>query len=208
MLVEPYIAIRGHLAGNIEYRDAALFQKKDGTWVCDGDWIPYADFEREKLRELGSVNEYIKAHEWGYSLGINLDDGVRILDSEVLIHYSHDCYEADSESSRLLNRAEFLKAVCEKEGVEWLPATGGYVAPKSLDGYRVGIDWGKDNGPKATDVVEELCDCDCDCDVYSKAEIDKRLEMIARIMRKMHISKESNALTDEFRSRFLTKKHV
>jgi len=30
--------------------------------------------------------------------------------------------DKDSESNRLLKRAEFLKAVCDKEGVEWLPS--------------------------------------------------------------------------------------
>ena len=40
-------------------------------------------------------------------------------DSFQLIGYQ-DHFE-DTESSRLLKRAEFLKAVCEKEGVEWLP---------------------------------------------------------------------------------------
>lgn len=86
-------------------------------------WQQYACFEREKLRELG----------WKHGIGINIScsdafwmiqrDGKRRIEymSDELIGYGYADFQNDSESSRLLKRAEFLKAVCEKEGVEWLP---------------------------------------------------------------------------------------
>lgn len=112
-------------------------------------WQPYADFEREKLKDLQNV----KAAYCGFN-GITLScqdcywvllsradcrdkkcnfpwqtlDGDRrgekqhchYYGSTSLTKYTPVDYCADSEYSRLLKRAEFLKAVCEKEGVGWL----------------------------------------------------------------------------------------
>jgi hypothetical protein len=77
--------------------------------------MAYADFEREKLRELGFDGIVVKFEDqdcWIYLTTHN----------NTLLHGS-PCrsYFAFSYSDRVLVHAEFLKAVCEKEGVEWLP---------------------------------------------------------------------------------------
>lgn len=118
MIAEPYICIKGPKAGTIEWMSSAgrpCTNKCDDPCVHCG-WESYADFEREKLKEIETdlFNQSVKtAYYWlgGRSHSWFADE---------LIGYTREEYEADSESSRLLKRAEFLKAVCEKEGVEWL----------------------------------------------------------------------------------------
>jgi hypothetical protein len=125
MIAEPYINRRN---GNIDWFSElsgvvygfvasptipiATVNRIDNT----GEWQPYADFEREKLRELGT-NRMYTIDDGTY--GITTRRRRYSLWSDDLIGYNS--YHSDSESSRLLKRAEFLKAVCEKEGVEWLP---------------------------------------------------------------------------------------
>lgn len=134
MIAEPYICIRGNKKGDIytllkdeyeelwrPYQDVTtvrLSYCKNVDMGCD--WQPYADFEREKLRELGSRSGITRGTA-GYCLSKKCD---RLFDTAYMskdMGYSTEQYEQDSESSRLLKRAEFLKAVCEKEGISWLP---------------------------------------------------------------------------------------
>lgn len=119
MIAEPYICIIGPTAGEIWWWNS------DGQCVYEGCidkkvdecWMPYADFEREKLKELR-----------GKLVDVNFSGDYQLrLDRRGSTFYTSEFetlyrgYLADSESNRLLKRAEFLKAVCEKEGVEWLP---------------------------------------------------------------------------------------
>lgn len=125
MIAEPYICIRGPIAGQIHW-------VKPGTEFTDPqeEWKPYADFERKKLRELGRKDKtsYLysagepcnELYGWHWTNGYG-DSHC----STELTGYTAENYWNDTESSRLLKRAEFLKAICEKEGVEWLPASCG-----------------------------------------------------------------------------------
>ncbi len=108
MIAEPYICIKGPKSGNIRWVN---YENDPGK-----DWQPYADFERVKLKELHTG---MIGFDWvsGYSLHV---DEFRYESKQFIGYSSHD-FAKDSESYRLLKRAEFLKAVCEKEGVEWLP---------------------------------------------------------------------------------------
>ncbi len=117
MIAEPYICI-----------DPKETDRKLGEIVWDyphnlGDVLgfvalyrAYADFEREKLWKEFGVQfvriDNVRGFFLPWMVGFNSKD---------LINYDTQNYIDDSESSRLLKRAEFLKAVCEKEGVEWLP---------------------------------------------------------------------------------------
>jgi len=125
MTCEPFIN-KG--TGEIEW-----FQTKKGNWRCPGYpsldyyldgtqlgkdgsvWTPYADFEREKLKELGGKSFYVDA-----SRGYFWHNGRDCHTSKDLIDYSGKDYHNDSESNRLLKRAEFLRAVCKKEGLQYL----------------------------------------------------------------------------------------
>lgn len=94
---------------------------EDGCTICaGGTWQPYADFEREKLGDLFHGRDAIFSIE-NHSGGFYL---LGYASEELLGYDDRDCHD-DSESSRLLNRAEFLKIVCEKEDVEWLPKEDG-----------------------------------------------------------------------------------
>jgi hypothetical protein len=121
MIAEPYICTKGPTAGEIWWWNS------DGQCVYEGCidkkveecWVPYAAFEREKLRGLESVDG-IDVGAAGYRIYLlGVDRGPVF--SEDVTAYTQERFDADSESDRLLKRAEFLKAVCEKEGVEWLP---------------------------------------------------------------------------------------
>lgn len=140
MIAEPYICTKGSDTGQIHWY----------TQVPAYGWIPYADFERGKLKELDNV----KTAYCGFQgITISCKDCYWVLlsrkdcadnkctfpwqtlqgdragekqhchhyGSADLIGYKPSDYDKDSESSRLLKRAEFLKAVCKKEGVEWVP---------------------------------------------------------------------------------------
>lgn len=123
MIAEPYICVEnGPCLGNIYW----FFLTKEGlisynpdvpeaTIERQGAWKPYADFEREKLRQIAINRTFISYPD--------IDHGYHLLGyyADDLIGYTEKDFYYDSESSRLLKRAEFLKAVCEKEGVEWFP---------------------------------------------------------------------------------------
>lgn len=142
MTAEPYICIKGPPVGEIcwlaphsnpdERPDHRylVFVRRNMKELAENldaseQWQPYADFEREKQKAIGGE---LFIDSGGVSI-----DGVYFfikdvdmsraykMDSQELIGYRLGDYDADSESSRLLKRAEFLKAVCEKEGVAWLP---------------------------------------------------------------------------------------
>lgn len=107
MIAEPYINL----------------QSGDIYWHREGEKHPgiyfqqYADFERDKLEEL------FNGEQFGTVYAPSLEDGfcLKGYNARDLIGYDDEDHYFDSESSRLLKRAEFLKAVCEKEGVKWLP---------------------------------------------------------------------------------------
>ncbi len=100
-------------------------------------YVSYADFEREKLKELANgegrdwqySEDCLSIHPYGTKGGafqisrtqMEKPWNLEWLNSYDLTDYAGDDYCLASESQRLLARAEFLKAVCEKEGVEWLP---------------------------------------------------------------------------------------
>lgn len=134
MIAEPYIQVKtGTISWKFAHPDGLLYEMSPRYDSCDllcslsEWWTPYADFEREKLVQFsekrspsndGGNSNYviwsIEVDEWiGYRLWK--------YDSRSLIDYTGTSFGEDSESSRLLKRAEFLKAVCEKERVEWLP---------------------------------------------------------------------------------------
>jgi hypothetical protein len=114
MIAEPYINTAGPCAGYINW-----YKPGEPTYIYS---MPYADFEREKLKQLAEKKfpRYPSESYWGIPLG---GDGYRLSENHSInvIGYSATMWERDTESNRLLKRAEFLKAVCEKEGVEWLP---------------------------------------------------------------------------------------
>lgn len=119
MIAEPYICIKGPKLGQVSWMNPDHADLKTSS-----KWQPYAYFEREKLREL-ELGRIGIGHGFAFCLGDYR--------SVAVINYWMDDYEADSESSRLLKRAEFLKAVCEKEGVEWLPKTTEAKKPKRME---------------------------------------------------------------------------
>ncbi len=123
MIAEPFIQTRSLKPDEIiiEWFDANRRMENPNLWQ------PYADFEREKLKELGAPKMHL--FTWpNHPYAVWGDKKAKVnYFSDDVIGYSEPDYEQDSESGRLLKRAEFLKAVCEKEGVTWLPASGGVV---------------------------------------------------------------------------------
>ncbi len=128
MIAEPYICTKSSRAGEIQWFNSIDPRYVDprGEYHCEGvPWRVYADFEREKLKTLSKDNP-----KWIIGMGLDLVPENRGYILPLLHHWydskgiigadGEDLYDA-SESTRLLKRAEFLKAVCEKEGVEWLP---------------------------------------------------------------------------------------
>lgn len=123
MIAEPYICIKGPKAGEIEWKTS--FCMKLGVPIGDDTgnrWKPYADFEREKIKELSKEKRWRLwlEDDIGWCLGTGKGAYCHYDSSSLTNYFSYDWRDA-SESSRTLKRAEFLKAVCEKEGVEWLP---------------------------------------------------------------------------------------
>ena len=122
MIAEPYICIKGPKAGEIEWFDKDNIGYDPTDRVLSEEWQRYAGFEREKLRELGYRHIVVK--HGGYWCEDRYTDGMSIRhspSSQDLIHYGLVDFFSDTESNRLLKRAEFLQEVCEKGGVEWLP---------------------------------------------------------------------------------------
>lgn len=163
MRCEPYIAIKGPRVGEIEW-----FEGKTPTgasvklYMDDGEiWQPYADFERGKLKELGGV---IAVYDHGYA--------TRGYHSEDLIRYSGKDYDRDSESGRLLARARFLKAVCEREQVEWLPKEQRNTTPEPKPDLPLEAMYGFSQ--EQWDILRRLWYTP---DTYTKAEIDEMFRM-------------------------------
>src|SRR5947207_3174168 len=107
MIAEPYIHLKTGVIGWAE---------------CDekqADWQFYADFEREKLAALCNGQALRLDGCWGYRLNVPKigkviypgQDHETRYDSRELIGYAYLEWLEDTESSRLLKRAEFLKAV-------------------------------------------------------------------------------------------------
>lgn len=117
MIAEPYICKEAVISAN--HGEIKWFHEADECLLEKIFWQPYADFEREKLKELHADGIGVSCIG-SYELSIRVATGKTVTyNSCDLIDY-HEVFE-DSESSRLLKRAEFLRAVCEKEGVEWPP---------------------------------------------------------------------------------------
>lgn len=108
---EPYICLFGECRGEIHW----LHQ----VTADDGSWQPYADFERQKLFELRSQMNHVGL-SGRYCYFLMSKNKSKTYWSSDTISYSGFDYNKDSESNRLLQRALFLKAVCNREGVEWL----------------------------------------------------------------------------------------
>lgn len=85
-----------------------------------GGWQPYADFEREKLKELGGKSIITGFREGCFVLSVG-GGRIRYFYDSQEERYSLEQYQADSESNRLLKRMEFLREVCKREGVVWPP---------------------------------------------------------------------------------------
>lgn len=124
MIAEPYICIKGPRAGEI-YSITAI-----GDALSPESWQRYADFEQEKLASLEAKRCEAFSFPTISSDGYFINWSGRILgghySSANLIGYGWHDHRNDSESGRLLKRAEFLKAVCEKEGVEWIASPLNY----------------------------------------------------------------------------------
>ncbi len=164
MIAEPYICIKGPQAGTI-------------TWdhiegECPETMQPYADFEREKMKAIAEGSQV-----WGPDFEAYQDTGYKIFcksgrdyNSHKLIRYGSCEYADSSESSRLLKRCEFLKAVFEKEGVEWLPKQ-----ECSKCGFiNCVCEMVK---PKETDVVKVLVQkCDCDPELRQVCDVCQGLK--------------------------------
>ena len=120
MIAEPYICTKGPEAESIQW----CFLKD--TNFINGDWRPYSDFELDVLDRLDADMGHV---------GLSGTDGYFLIKdgwqhtSRDLIGYCGCDYKADTESGRLLKRAEFLRRVCEREGVEWLPKEKAKVCP-------------------------------------------------------------------------------
>src|SRR5258707_8426359 len=116
MIAEPYI---NQKTGEIRTFCPCCkhFELETGLWKL------YTDFEREKLGMLWT--QWLRLDDrFGYVIRCQKRDekpfapdaiGLGEYSSIHEIGYSTFDHHADSESSRLLKRAEFLKAVCEKE---------------------------------------------------------------------------------------------
>lgn len=146
MIAEPYICIKGPGMGDIRW----MFRNADGRlWMMvagynqpsivtdSGVWVRFDIFEREKLKEVCKAEIGISITAKGYTIDyLPICVGKIIMyNSRELTGYADTDLYRDSESNRLLKRAEFLKAVCEKEGVEFLPKNCGSQCILTGSGY-------------------------------------------------------------------------
>lgn len=180
MIAEPYICVKGPRAGEIQWYNHIDPRYVDpaGEYHTEGvPWRVYADFEREKLGTLWTQSFGID-RSFGYVIRCQKRNEKPVVPSAIgiaeyasinEIGYSTLDYHADSESSRLLKRAEFLKAVFEKEGWEWLPQQG--VNPTcAFTGHKHSHSDCDKPQPIQRDIVKELCDL-VDNDVGVKAAV-------------------------------------
>lgn len=101
MIAEPYICIKGFKNGYDKFEAGEIHSFTEDVTQSDPNpeyWMPYAEFERRKLKQLG-----ITYHKFYLSL------------------YWSKSPEFDSESDRIIKRAEHLKEFCMYQKVEWLP---------------------------------------------------------------------------------------
>ena len=82
-------------------------------------WQSYASFERTKLILLHAEMEHVGV---GGRDGFFLQTDETYYSSRDLTGFNGLDYADASESTRLLERAKFLKAVCEKEMIDFLPS--------------------------------------------------------------------------------------
>lgn len=128
MIAEPYICVKGKRAGLIEWygvdHEGKLWHENERQ-NYDDSVRPYAEFEREKLAAMGGDFVFVEKRDVGLetmaAYVINIPSRGKTWSSH-LTDYLLVNFIYDSEYNRLLKRAEFLKAVCEKEGVQFLPA--------------------------------------------------------------------------------------
>ncbi len=177
MIAEPYICTRGPRAGEIESgwmriaaaRPETFEERSDGAVglrLLSDEWVRYADFEREKLSALGAKHFHVPVTDTGPVFFLTPKNRNRTYRADELIGYTIHQYEIDSESSRLLKRAEFLKAVCEKEGVEWLP--------EEEKKHRPGHCWCGEHH------ILEIPRREPERDYYTKEEIDQKIAAVLR----------------------------
>lgn len=218
MIAEPYICIKGKQAGTIEWlqedetgRPYEIGEASEMVWP-KGVWERYADFEREKLKALDSMpRNACSQSDFGELLTIGVDDrGFFVLGngSGDLIGYTEEQHTKDSESSRLLKRAEFLKAVCQKESIEWLPKQCNCSPYVTLNGEHIcsvmkkpwhimpSSGWMDENAEPIRRLESCICFKVCNgemlqnnprCpihgepepDYYTKAEVEDELEMLS-----------------------------
>ncbi|PQO47389.1 hypothetical protein [Blastopirellula marina] len=110
MIAEPWIHTTGPYAGEITWSD-------DSEGVQNGQ--PYADFEREKLKELNAYIQNPPSKGEQRNLGyVCYVDEIAYFSTIVT---GYDTYESDSEATRLIERANFLRELCIAFGNQWLP---------------------------------------------------------------------------------------
>lgn len=117
---EPHICIQGEQAEKIAWfasddRGPYLLGLHNQLLRPQGTWLRYAEFERAKLETL--TYHFIRVSNDGFEL----PPTELHLNSKELIGYDGEQYGTDSETGRLLMRAKFLKAVCKKKRIPWLP---------------------------------------------------------------------------------------
>lgn len=112
MIAESYICIVGTCPGEILWIEG----KEADSYA--GQWQPYADFEREKLKELHGFFD-IRLYPSGRTISLNrsfldgkADNGPSSIQEAIPI---------DTESQLIQQRADLLKRACKMVGVEWLP---------------------------------------------------------------------------------------
>lgn len=120
MTAEPYICKKGPRAGEIEwFEDKNPPEASVKLYMDNGEiWQRFCDFENDKLIELCG---FLILKRGGHQITLLRNGKRMIYVSSQLIGYSYDQYLADTESNRVLTRYKFLKAVCEKEGIMFLP---------------------------------------------------------------------------------------
>lgn len=121
----PFICIRGKKAGKIEWfmnphlRNGLSYDKFTGSIQNQNVWQEYASFERNKLRELKDKANVTLFIDNGDSPGVEVYryTGHR----DVPFEFTVEEFDDASEEERLLKRYEFLKLICEAEGIGLSP---------------------------------------------------------------------------------------
>lgn len=189
MIAEPYIYSHGPKAGTIEWSSNGFCL----TGPRD-QWQSYTDFEREKLKELGMLFIMTGCGITSWSL-FGYADGKGFDCKHADIRYTRHQYDADSESGRLLKRAEFLKAVCEKEGVEWLPSEVKQWEPTKEQQRLMAQDY-EDIEQMLTYHREKCTDPDCSCKPKDKPAPCERAKRFSDEHEKRWIQEKGKEMLD------------